>query len=160
MSPLTAMISAPILSASERIVSLSTITPRSWMSKPLQLSTMPVMFFPMSWTSPLTVAMTIFGLVDSVVSAAESIYGWRISTASLMTLADLTTCGRNILPSPKSFPTASIPSIRGPSMIFTALPYSFIASSRSCFRVSVRPFIRAVFRRVGRSPIGWGMTLG
>ena len=139
--------SAPILSASERIVSLSTMTPRSCISKPLQLSTMPVMFFPMSCTSPLTVAMTIFGLVDSAVSAAESIYGWRISTASLMTLADFTTCGRNILPSPKSLPTASMPSIRGPSMILTALPYSLMASSRSCFKVSVRPLMRAVFRR-------------
>ena len=39
-----------------------TITPRSMTSKPLHWRTTPTMFLPMSWTSPLTVAMTILPL--------------------------------------------------------------------------------------------------
>ena len=116
------------------------------------------MFFPMSWTSPFTVATTILGFAVLASDSVVFMYGWRISTASLITLADFTTCGRNILPSPKSFPTVSMPSMSGPSMILTALPYSAIASSRSWWRVSVRPLTRDVFRRVGRSPIESWMT--
>ena len=131
ISPLTAMMSASSSIAFSRIVSLSTITPRSCTSNPLHVSTMLMMFLPMSWTSPLTVATTILGFDVWMSVSAESMYGWSISTASLMTFADFTTCGRNILPSPKSLPTVSIPSMSGPSMISTALPYSCIASSRS-----------------------------
>ena len=40
------------------IFSQATITPRSITSKLLQPSTTPTMFLPMSWTSPLTVAMS------------------------------------------------------------------------------------------------------
>ncbi len=39
-----------------------TMTPRSMTSKLLHWSTTPTMFLPMSWTSPLTVAMTILPL--------------------------------------------------------------------------------------------------
>ena len=39
-----------------------TMTPRSMTSKLLHCSTTPTMFLPMSWTSPLTVAMTILPL--------------------------------------------------------------------------------------------------
>ena len=102
------------------------------------------MSFPMSWTSPLTVAMTIFGL-EPPSDRPLSIYGSRISTAVLMTLADFTTCGRNILPSPNIFPTVSIPSISGPSIIATALPYVSIASFKSASSESVRPFMSAAF---------------
>ena len=41
-----------------RIFSHGTITPRSITRKLLQPRTTPTMFFPMSWTSPLTVAST------------------------------------------------------------------------------------------------------
>ena len=143
MSPLTAMMSAPTFCASSRIVSLSTITPRSCTSNPLQVSTIPVIFFPISCTSPFTVANTTFSRLPAVIFSALSIYGDKISTASLITLAALTTCGRNILPSPKSLPTASIPSIRGPSIIATAVPYSASASWISASSVSVLPLSRA-----------------
>ena len=42
--------------------------------------------------------------------------GVRWATAFFMTRADLTTCGRNILPAPKRSPTTDMPAIRGPSM--------------------------------------------
>ena len=42
-------------------------------------------------------------------------------TACFIVLAVFTTWGRNILPLPKSLPTVFIPSINGPSMIFTGL---------------------------------------
>ena len=62
MRPLTAIMSEQSSSDARRMVSLSTITPRSFTWNPLQVRTMPVMFLPMSWTSPLTVASVIFGL--------------------------------------------------------------------------------------------------
>ena len=42
--------------------------------------------------------------------------GVRWATAFFITRADLTTCGRNILPAPKRSPTTLMPSISGPSM--------------------------------------------
>ena len=130
------------------MVSLSTMTPRSCTSNPLQVSTIPVMFLPMSCTSPLTVARMTLGillsLVASVLPLSEVfIYGSSNVTISLITFADFTTCGRNILPSPKSLPTVSIPAISGPSMIATALPYSARASLMSVSRLAVRPLTRA-----------------
>ena len=57
----------PIMSAfsffaAARMSFEGTITPRSTTSKLLQRRTTPTMFLPMSWTSPLTVAMTILPL--------------------------------------------------------------------------------------------------
>ena len=121
MSPLTAISAAPLEKASSRIAAVSTITPRSTTSKPLQESTVAVMFLPMSWTSPLTVAIMTTGLLPPVSPAL--IYGSSTATASFITLADFTTCGRNIFPLPKSSPTASIPFISGPSITSTALPH-------------------------------------
>ena len=57
-----------------------------------------------------------------------------------MTLADLTTCGRNILPEPKRSPTMSMPCIRGPSMTFIGEPSCCLASSVSASMKSVMPF--------------------
>ena len=53
------MMSAPSALAVSMIFAAGTITPRSITSKLLHCSTMPTMFLPMSWTSPLTVASTI-----------------------------------------------------------------------------------------------------
>ena len=60
ISPERPTMSAPISSAVSRIFSAGTMTPKSWTSKLLHCRTTPTMFLPMSWTSPLTVAMTIF----------------------------------------------------------------------------------------------------
>ena len=58
------------------IFSGGTITPKSMISKLLQAKTTPTIFFPISWTSPLTVAIKIFPaeLLESSVLEA-SIYG-------------------------------------------------------------------------------------
>ena len=55
---------------------------------------------------------------DSLASRAfsSSIYGIRCATACFITRADLTTCGKNILPAPNKSPTMFIPSISGPSI--------------------------------------------
>ncbi len=76
------------------------------------------MFFPMSCTSPLTVAMTTlpFARVSAFRSFSASMNGMRWATARFITRALLTTCGRNILPLPKRSPTTFIPSMSGPSM--------------------------------------------
>ena len=53
----------------------------------------------MSWTSPLTVAMTMRPFVrDAPGSRSASMNGTRWATAFFITRALLTTCGRNILP--------------------------------------------------------------
>jgi hypothetical protein len=58
MRPDRPIASAPSRSAVSRMASAGTITPRSITRYPLQPRTTPTMFFPMSWTSPLTVAST------------------------------------------------------------------------------------------------------
>ena len=57
--PDSPMISASSALAVSMILLAGTMTPRSITSKLLHCSTMPTMFLPMSWTSPLTVASTI-----------------------------------------------------------------------------------------------------
>ena len=60
------------------------------------------MFLPMSWTSPLTVAITTRPAdFDAPGSFSASMYGTRWATAFFMTRALLTTWGRNILPGPE-----------------------------------------------------------
>jgi len=59
ISPLSPITSACCRTAVSTIRSLSTITPRSSTRYPLQASTTETMFFPMSCTSPLTVASTM-----------------------------------------------------------------------------------------------------
>ena len=58
ISPESATMSACSFSAVSRILSQGTITPRSMTSKPLHWNTIETMFFPMSCTSPFTVAIT------------------------------------------------------------------------------------------------------
>ena len=62
MSPERPTMSAPKFFASDSILSEGTITPRSIISYPLQPKTTPTIFFPISCTSPLTVAKIIFPL--------------------------------------------------------------------------------------------------
>ena len=47
---------------------------------------------------------------------SASMNGSRCATACFITRADLTTCGRNILPAPNRSPTTFMPSINGPSI--------------------------------------------
>ena len=65
------MIWAPHFSASSRILSAGTITPRSTTSKLLHRSTTATMFLPMSWTSPFTVAISTVPRVD-LASSSEA----------------------------------------------------------------------------------------
>src|SRR4026209_2068538 len=74
------------------------------------------MFLPMSWTSPLTVAVTIVPDRLPVPARSASRYGTSTATAFFMTRALLTTCGRNIRPAPNRSPTTFIPAISGPSI--------------------------------------------
>ncbi len=73
------------------------------------------MFLPMSWTSPLTVAITTRP-ADFVApgSFSASMYGTRWATARFMTRALLTTWGRNILPAPNRSPTTFMPGHQRP----------------------------------------------
>ena len=73
ISPDNPMMSAPTSRAFARIFSHDTITPMSMISKLLQASTMPTMFFPMSCTSPFTVASTIVRpFADTTGTSADS----------------------------------------------------------------------------------------
>src|SRR6185437_8210943 len=74
------------------------------------------MFWPMSCTSPFTVAITTRPLLRAVPSLLCSMNGIRWATARFITRALFTTCGRNILPEPNRSPTTFMPSISGPSM--------------------------------------------
>ena len=77
------------------------------------------MFLPMSWTSPLTVAMhdpAVPAVAAPGLAARPRGTGTRWATAFFMTRALLTTWGRNIRPAPNRSPTTFIPAISGPSM--------------------------------------------
>ena len=52
----------------------------------------------------------------TIAAFSASMNGVRYATAFFITRADLTTCGRNILPAPNRSPTTLMPSISGPSM--------------------------------------------
>ncbi len=143
------MMSALCSRAAARIFSQDTITPRSFTSKPLQERTTPTMFLPMSWTSPFTVAITILPAErwSGLAALSSSMKGVSQATAFFMTRADFTTCGRNILPSPKRSPTIDMPSMSGPSITFKGRPYCSRASSVSESMNSVMPLKRAYSRR-------------
>ena len=66
-------------------------------------------------------------------------YGSRYATAFFIARALLTTCGRNILPAPKSSPTTFMPSISGPSMTWSGSAYCRRASSTSASMKSTTP---------------------
>ena len=119
-------------SATSSIFSVGTMTPKSITSKLLHCNTTPTIFLPISWTSPFTVAITIFPF-DFITSPSfsASINGTRWATAFFITLADFITWGRNIFPAPNRSPTLFMPSIRGPSITSSGLSASNLASSTS-----------------------------
>ena len=119
------------------------------------------MFLPMSWTSPLTVAIRMLPWAEEapVTRFSSSMYGRRYATAFFIARALLTTCGRNILPAPKRSPTTFMPSISGPSMIRSGSGYCWRASSTSASMKSTMPCTsacdsRAFDRRVAPGQIG------
>ena len=129
INPLKPIISTLCFFASCKILSAETITPKSIISYPLQPSTTPTIFFPISCTSPFTVASNIFAAPapSSFIVPAALCSAWRIlfsssingvstATAFFITLALFTTCGKNIFPAPNKSPTIFIPSINGPSI--------------------------------------------
>ena len=90
------------------------------------------MFLPMSWTSPLTVAITILPSARAPLACfSASRKGVRYATDFFMTRALLTTWGRNILPEPNRSPTTLMPDISGPSITSSGRPYFCRASSVS-----------------------------
>ncbi len=102
------------------------------------------MFLPMSWTSPLTVAMTIVPAVrDSPGRRSASRYGISTPTACFMTRALFTTCGRNMRPDPNRSPTFAMPAMSGPSMTAIGRPSARRASSVSASTWSPTPFTSA-----------------
>ena len=105
------------------------------------------MFFPMSCTSPFTVASSTFPALPTPRARSFSIYGCRMPTACFMVRAVFTTCGRNIFPSPKRRPTSFMPAMSGPSMMLTAEGYCCKASPRSSARWSAQPLMRAFCNR-------------
>ena len=104
-------------------------------------------FFPISCTSPFTVAINTFPALRTPSCLSASMSGCKIATAFFMVRAVFTTCGKNIFPAPNNSPTLFIPSISGPSIISTALGYSLTASAKSSSKWSPMPFIKAYWSR-------------
>ena len=104
------------------------------------------MFLPISCTSPFTVAITTFPLLEPFCLVAL-INGSKYATDCFITRADFTTCGRNILPSPNRSPTTSMPAMRGPSITSNGVGNFWRASSVSSMMCVVIPFTRACFKR-------------
>ena len=154
--------SAPSSFAFARMVAHGTITPMLTTSKLLHWSTTDTMFLPMSCTSPLTVAITIlpFGRTSAPASAmrffSSSMYGIRCATACFITRADLTTCGRNILPAPNRSPTMFMPSISGPSITLIGRPPACSIFARTSSVSSTMKFVMPCTSACERrSSTGW-----
>ena len=113
-------------------------------SKLLHCKTTVTMFLPMSCTSPLTVAITTRACEREACASPRAIAsafscsmkGIKCATACFITRADLTTCGKNILPSPNKSPTTPMPFISGPSMTSIGRAatrrHSSVSSSINC----------------------------
>mmetsp|Transcript_36938 Transcript_36938/g.59360 ORF Transcript_36938/g.59360 Transcript_36938/m.59360 type:complete len:259 (-) Transcript_36938:1212-1988(-) len=159
MRPERPQMSALLSMRALMILSLGHITPMSITLKLLQPSTTATMFLPMSWTSPLTVAIRntpalVASPVPPLAKRSSSIKGMRWPTDFFITRADLITCGKNILPAPKRSPTTFMPSMRGPSMICRGLGYAPPTrhSSVSATQNSSMPLTSACSRRL---PTAW-----
>ena len=76
-----------------------------------------------------------------------------MATACFIVRAVFTTCGRNILPAPKSSPTSFIPAIKGPSMMSTACGKCSKAKCKSSSRWSPMPLRSAYLRRSSKSKL-------
>ena len=94
ISPDSPTMSAPSSRALARMSLHGTMTPMLTTSKLLHWRTTVTMFLPMSWTSPLTVAMTILPRarmsppLAAICFFSSSMYGIRWATALFMTRAD------------------------------------------------------------------------
>ncbi len=109
----------------------------------------------MSCTSPLTVAIRNLPAEELSVESpfSASMNGRRWATARFITRALFTTCGRNISPSPNSFPTTFIPAINGPSITFSGRGYWRRASSVSASMCATMPLTNAWDRRSSTVPL-------
>ena len=105
-------------------------------------------FFPISCTSPLTVASSI---VPRPPSSLFSICGSRYATALFITSALWSTKGSCISPFPKSSPTTFMPSNKWSLMIASGAIDCAIASSRSSLSPTFSP---SMMRRCSRSSRG------
>ena len=101
-------------------------------------------FFPMSCTSPFTVASNMRPRPPSLVF---SICGSRYATADFMTSALCNTNGSCISPLPKSSPTTFMPSRRWSLIIASGATPSVIAASRSSVRPTFSPSMMRRSRR-------------
>ena len=135
IKPLNPIMSTFSFWAVSKILSAGTITPISIISYPLQPNTTPTIFFPISCTSPFTVANNTLGTLPAVAVGlfffSSSIKGVSQATLFFITRALFTTCGKNIFPAPNRSPTTFIPAIRGPSITSRGLGYFKRASSVS-----------------------------
>ena len=100
------------------------------------------MFFPISWTSPFTVAINTLPEEDRTPFFSASINGNKYATAFFITRADFTTCGKNIFPLPKRSPTVFIPAINGPSITSIGRSNWCLHSSVSSSMNSTIPFTK------------------
>ena len=113
----------------------------------------------MSWTSPLTVASTIFPCAFTISPAAArasfsaSMNGVRCATAFFITRADFTTCGKNILPAPNRSPTTLMPAMSGPSITNKGRPSLTRASSASISMYVSIPLTSACESRSSTVPL-------
>src|SRR4030067_918518 len=108
-------------------------------------------FFPMSCTSPATVARRTLRPVSRSDPARK---GWRVSTLRFMTSADLSTNGSSISPRPKRSPTCRIDGTR--VLLITA------PASAGVFRLSP-PRVGARAEAAGRfyrGDVGGGEDFG
>src|SRR5580700_10460352 len=111
------------------IVSPGCLMPRLTTLKPLLVRIMSTRFFPMSWTSPFTVASTIVPFCCA--PAFFSIFGSRYATACFITPAESSTDGNCILRAPNSSPTVRIPS-SSTVLIMSSGEYCPSAESSNC----------------------------
>mmetsp|Transcript_7788 Transcript_7788/g.24434 ORF Transcript_7788/g.24434 Transcript_7788/m.24434 type:complete len:220 (-) Transcript_7788:2439-3098(-) len=154
MRPDNPRISALFSFTASRMVWHGHITPISMTLKLLHPKTTATMFFPISCTSPFTVAIKNVPALELEVSPAASfaacINGSKCPTDFFITLADLITCGKNIFPAPNKSPTTFMPSMSGPSMISRqdANEPDVRHSSVSAMQNSSIPCTRAYSRRL------------
>ena len=125
-SPIT---STSLSCAAPIIAPIGCLMPIFTVEKPLFVKIISTRFLPISCTSPLTVAKSIFPRPTS--DSSFSICGSRYATAFFITSADCRTNGNCISPLPKSSPTVFIPESKKVLIISSGLIPSAIASSRS-----------------------------
>ncbi|CAB4782944.1 unannotated protein [freshwater metagenome] len=126
--PLNPITSTFSFSAASRIALIGCLMPIFTTSYPLLDKMISTRFFPISCTSPFTVASKILPRPSSSVF---SIFGSKNATANFITSAEESTKGSCISPLPNNSPTVFIPSSRWSLMIAKGLIPSAIAKSKS-----------------------------